>query len=144
MKPELLSQHKVLQHFIMVRPLTALLIQNLLKGGHKNPKLTKDFAINPGAISHELTCHQKALSHVTENKDSDAGMTLKEKYYQFYTKMFVKCTLVKHPVGRHLDTFPDGPSLENRIFFAFPLNRENCYGRGGAGIGQMTYCVLDW
>jgi hypothetical protein len=148
MKPELLSQHKVLQHFIMVKPLTALLIQNLLKGGHKNPELSKDFAISPGAISHELTCHQKALSYVTENvtknKDSDAGMTPKEKYYQFYTKMF-KCTLVKHPVGRHLDTFPDGPSLENRICFSFPRQHgENCYGRGGAGIEHMTYCVLDW
>ena len=75
-------------------------------------------------------------------------------FYQFYATNYLNFTLVMHPVGRHLDEFSDRkPSLENKVFFSFPLSKNESsglantgykYGRGGAGLNKFCYALLDW
>jgi len=144
MKPQLLQKHELLQNFIMTKPLSAMLVTALISRGHGNPALGKDFQINPIAVREELINAEQALIHIDNCEPMIACESRKLVYYQYYLSEFVNCTLVKHSVGRHIDQFKDNcASLENRVCFAFPGRFGDC-GRGGAGLRNYTFAVLDW
>ena len=92
-------------------------------------------------------------SYVSSEKHIDENMK-RLLYYQYYSSKFLNYTLVMHPVGRHHDFFADNkPSLENRVCFSFDLNDDGTtglkntglsYGRGGCGMNQYCFAIIDW
>ena len=70
-------------------------------------------------------------------------------FYQFYSSKFNNYTMVLHPVGRHYDVFADSkPALENRVCFKIENIRSslklNSYGRGGCGLNNFCFAIVDW
>ena len=108
----LIKKQLAIRNFIMAKPLAALILS----------KITR-FSICPEAVEIELSCIQGALTHV--NALSALNLRRSDEFYQHYSDMYVHFTLIRHPVGRHLDVFSKGkPSLENRICFSCPLLPE--------------------
>ena len=78
-----------------------------------------------------------------------ANCNVRELFYHFYSSKFNNYTLVMHPVGRHYDVFADKcASLENRVCFKIDGLRTKLpvlpYGRGGCGLGNFCFAILDW
>ena len=148
MPAKLIQQQRMLQDFIMVKPLAALIISELERtttklGGRK---------ICPLAVQSELSHLELSKAFVSGQHKEKIRTTRSFEFYKFYSKNFLTFTLVRHPVGCHQDVFADGsPSLENKVCFSCPLLREErlCegtdrYGRGGAGIDNHCFALLDW
>lgn len=143
MPEELLKKHVALRTFIMTKSLAADIITKIEEEPHEVHGLSSGYRICPVACSEEIICANHARAFVS------ATLTAQDQrrqlnFYLFYNVNFIKFTLVQHPVGRHKDIFADGkPSLENRICFSFQ-KKGNDYGRGGAGMDNFCYALLDW
>ena len=88
-----------------------------------------------------------------EKEENVPEFTKKNLFYKYYMTKFINFTLVLHPVGRHYDTFLNNKSsYENRVCFCLDKidNRRtdeslsNKYGRGGCGINNFCFALLDW
>ena len=139
MPDDLIAQQEMMQQFFMVKPLSTIILSNV-----------KHFKICPMACQQELFYIRQTQAHLDTLPELGNGR--KSAFFQYYSKMFVNCTLMRHPCGRHIDVFANGmPSLENRICLSCPLdNKEKNasgterYGRGGAGTERYTFALLDW
>jgi len=139
MPDELITQQEIMQQFFMVKPLAAIILSTVTR-----------FKICPIACQQELLYVSRTQAHLDTLPELGNGR--KSAFYRYYSKMFVNCTLMRHPCGRHHDVFSNGiASLENRICFSCPLdNKEKNstgtarYGRGGAGTERYTFALLDW
>jgi len=144
----LLAKYPFLVQFAATKPMAALLCQ----------KLTRDLrlsitSISPVAISHELENISKTRFYFFGIQETMNESQKKLKFFEYYSTHFLNYTLVMHPVGRHYDVFANNlPSLENRVCFSFPQvngtsgvsNTGLQYGRGGCGINNFCFAILDW
>eukprot|EP00979_Chaetoceros_neogracilis_P017415 scaffold10219_cov275-Chaetoceros_neogracile.AAC.3 len=144
MPPGLIEEQTLLQDFFMVKPLSAMI---LLAMKDQHPRKLQ---VTPKAVENELLLAEEAHRHVASIEAVDK-LRCKIEYYQYISNK-VKCTLVQHPVGRHLDIFANHePALENRICFHCELSDKeklatgsSRYGRGGFGTNYHSYAILDW
>jgi hypothetical protein len=157
MKPEMYLKYELLLDFTATKAITASLAK-AVEAAVKGRQDIAQMSICPIACDEELqqaSATRDFLIHFLQHsKVTYTEFQKKQLYYQFYAANFVTFTLVMHPVGRHLDVFADGkPSLENRVCFAFNLdkygqtnvsNTGNSYGRGGDGMGMFCFALLDW
>ena len=133
------------QKFYMARLLAAKLLFEL-KGTLNQQGLP--YQICPEAVSIGISQGRKAKEFVDRlypvtSKNLRQHVRLYE-YYKYYAEKFCKNTIVLHPVGMHIDHFPDNPVLENRMCFWIESDRFGDYGRGGAGLSKKSFAILDW
>ena len=115
MPPGLIEEQTLLKDFFMVKPLSAMI---LLAMKDQHPRKLQ---VTPKAVENELLLAEEAHRHVASIEAVDK-LRCKIEYYQYISNK-VKCTLVQHPVGRHLDIFANHePALENRICFHCELS----------------------
>ena len=151
MDGKLMKLYPVLQRFVSTKPYAALLmleVQKYLATQGIN------VSINPVAVQGELLNIDAARYHIKKVKDDhikQTGKCLHREprdllFYQWYCRHFLMFTLVMHAVGAHIDVFADNvPSLENRVCFSFPAKyRGGRCGRGGFGLEEYTWALLDW
>ncbi|GFH47040.1 predicted protein [Chaetoceros tenuissimus] len=152
MEEWMFREHAFLSEFCATKPLTAQLLK-CIRTSTKTPDL--NIAIN--AIEEELQnmyCARAVVKLFLDGKKMKP-QAIRQQFYIFYAFMFLNFTLVMHAVALHLDRFSDGEeSLENRLCFSFPLDRDgrsglaktgSCpYGRGGAGLDRFCFALLDW
>ena len=163
LKSKYLKAHPILNEFISIKPISALIISTI------QPILLKKenfkFLITPQAVSEETRNIAETTDIISAFKsgtelplDLDPvpkgfrGNSFK-MFYDIYNKNFIKYTIVMHPVGLHRDTFADGtPSLENKVCFkllstmvpeAMLLNTHQ-HGRGGGCSNEFVFALLDW
>ena len=140
MNPAILEARKnqFLLDFIMTKPLAAMILTQV--------QVLVGLKICSGAVKKELLSSDLTRAHIHEHSKSPTDW--KRDFYIFYSEMFVKFTLVCHPVGLHLDVLSDKlPLLENIICFSFDNNTEyldSFRGRGGCGQGKYVFALLDW
>jgi hypothetical protein len=144
MKPDMFLKYEFLLDFLATKAYTASLIKAVETAVKGQCDITQ-VSICPIACEKELwqaSATRDFLMHFLQHSTvSYTEFQKKQLYYQFYAANYVTFTLVMHPVGRHLDVFADGkPSLENRVCFAFNLDKYgqtnvsktgNGYGHGG-------------
>lgn len=158
MKPSMYLKYDFLLDFTGTKALAASLVK-AVEAAVKDKPDTLQLSICPIACNEELwqasTTRDFLLNFLQHSTTSYTEFQKKQLYYHFYSANFVNFTLVMHPVGRHLDVFADGkPSLENRVCFAFNLDKyghtnisntgTSGYGRGGCGMGMFCFALLDW
>jgi hypothetical protein len=158
MKPSMYLKYDFLLDFTGAKALAASLVKGVEAAVKGKPNMLQ-LSICPIACDEELwqarTAREFLLNFLQHSKTSYTEFQKKQLYYQFYSANFVNFTLVMHPVGRHLDVFADEkPSLENRVCFAFNLDKyghtnisntgTSGYGRGGCGMGKFCFALLDW
>ncbi len=163
LKSKLLVSHPMLQDFISIKPISALIISAL------QPKLMKKenfkVLITPQAVSEEIR-NIAETSDIISSYMSGTELPLDvdpvekgfrgnafKMFYDVYNKNFIKYTIVMHPVGLHRDTFADGtPSLENKVCFKMAsavipeemLLNSHRHGRGGGSNNEFVFALLDW
>ena len=139
MPTNLIQQQLAHQTFLMVKPLAADIISRLNR-----------LKICPYAVQQELSFASKAPAYV--NGLPGFVNHCNAAFYVFYSSNFIKCTLVRYPVGMHHDVFASGkPSLENRACFKCPLETDkkratgtSRYGQGGLDVNYHCFAILDW
>ena len=150
LQSSLLDKYQCLETFVSTKPICALLIREI--------EMASDICID--IVSYEacktemqqisdskgfLERYQKSNHY----KNSASMRGSKATFYQFYSSKFNNYTMVLHPVGRHYDVFADSkPSLENRVCFKIENIRSslklNSYGRGGCGLNNFCFAIVDW
>ena len=146
MQSTLIKESDLLQQFIMTKPLAAVIIKEIERKRY-GKRICNEVRVCPHAVNNELENASKAREYVNGlyNDMSKHCTERKRDFYQFYSKKFVKFTLVSHPVGQHLDAFPNkNPSLEIRLCFTHAVDSSGSYGRGGNGLHNFTWALLDW
>lgn len=142
-----------LLQFEKIKPLTAIIMEKL--NLHNN--------VSPTAISNEILKRQRILDIIYDennnliNKDSTCSAEM--QFYQSYSTLFNNYTMVVHPVGRHNDRFNKNVTskLENRFCMSISLDSKfkccymkhmksftNKYGRGGDGLDNFVFAIMDW
>ena len=139
MRDDIIQEQVTLQRFNRVKVVAAIILSQI-----------KRFKICPLAVKKELPYIAKCRAHVNSLSILESQRYC--EFYRYYSDEFATWTLVRHPVGRHLDVFKgEKASLENRICFSCKLLPEEKlktgsarYGRGGAGINSHCFALLDW
>lgn len=143
----LFKKYTFLLEFLSTKPYTALIVESL-ELQHK---------ISPMAIQNELENMKETHEYVfgkTMMKKKDTIVKPIIQYYERYSKIHNRYTLVTHPVGRHNDVFDSNKTskLENRFcmsisdFRPTSVKKKNfsTYGRGGNGTYNFVFAILDW
>ena len=144
----LFKSYTFLLEFLSTKPYTALIVESL-ELQHK---------ISPMAIQTELynmkEAHESVFGKTMDRKVSNDIVKPIIQYYERYSNVHNHYTLVTHPVGRHNDVFGSNKTskIENRFCMSItnlrPKNVQkktfSTYGRGGNGIYNFVFAVLDW
>jgi len=102
-------------------------LREVTNNGNANKKgfLLKQYGLDASARK-ELVDSWKNLFYVSLNKG-------------------YKSTIINHPVGLHRDSYNNKiSSLESRITASFKSIHGKGFGRGGAGLGNYSYCLLNY
>ena len=163
-----IKKHPFLIDFISTKPLTASIAEAIT--GRVQNLDGIDLLICPQAVRTELMNigETRSIQAAMYNNDLSAlpsGLSQFPKqfsrnvsslhhFYGVYLHYFIKCTLVMHAVGWHLDVFADGdPSIENKKCFeilssAIPIRdilESYPNGRGGGTTANhFIFALLDW
>ena len=120
MPAEMIEQNKAIQLFILFKMHAA----NILYG--IDPK------ISPSAVQAQMIQNKQTAVSSEDLLDHVKRVAAISHF-----------TYVQHPVGYHVDTFKEGPALENKMCF-LDVHDKTSTGRGGAGRSKFVWALLDW
>ena len=142
-KFDMRTQYGFFKDFLSAQPLGAAWMINLREFLKEEdaPHL-----ISPEAVNNELQYGCMCKNHIDEFYPLETVKASERWFqcYKYFADQFGTITLVCHPCGMHLDKFPkDKALLENRMCFSKKADLFE-YGRGGNGLKNFTFAVLDW
>lgn len=156
MTMEIFQQFPFLYHFCMWKPLCLIIMETLQLDGIVSPTAFRSERKKLDEVKIIVDKMNKGQQCFKDTNEIWSQYDRLQKYCYIFSKYYDTYTLVTHPVGRHVDIFQkETPcKLENRFLIRFCLDQNNQtnlkgtgynhFGRGGSGLSNYVFSVLDW